>query len=277
MAPDPPAAARVPDDHYFDSAGVRIRYVDRGEGEPVVLVHSYAGDLEDQWVKTGVLPELARHYRVIAFDVRGHGKSGKPHDPKAYGPEMAWDVVRLLDHLGIAKAHIIGYSMGAHIVAQLLTLAPHRFITATLGGGTGRRNWSAEDDRQVEVEADEMERGLLNSQIVRLLPADQPQPTAAQMEEMSASFLAGKDRLALAAIRRSNKAQVVTADQMATVQVPVLGIVGSADPYVAGFNDLKRIMPQLKLVVIHDATHFSAPGNPEFVRAILGFLRAHAR
>ena len=255
---------------------MRIRYVDRGNGEPVVLVHSYAGDLEDQWVTTGVLPELARSHRVIAFDVRGHGKSGKPHDPEAYGPEMAWDVVRLLDHLGIANAHVIGYSMGAHIVAQLLTLAPHRFITATLGGGSGRRNWKAEDDLQAKVEADEMERGLLNAQTMRLLPADQPQPTALQVEEMSANFLAGKDTLALAAIRRSNKAQVVTPDQMTAAQVPVLGIVGSADPYLPGFHDLKSAMPKLELVVLDGATHFSAPSKPEFVRAILSFLRIHA-
>lgn len=112
------------EDRFFDSAGVRIRYVEEGRGEPVVLVHGYTSDIEGQWIETGVSPALSRHHRVIAFDARGHGKSGKPHDPRAYGPEMARDVVRLLDHLGIAKAHVVGYSMGAHIVAQLLTLHP---------------------------------------------------------------------------------------------------------------------------------------------------------
>src|SRR5688500_17798103 len=118
----------------FDSDGVRISFIERGTGEPVVLVHSYGGDLRSEWIATGVLEPLAQSYRVIAFDMRGHGESDKPHDPKAYGAETAWDIVRLLDHLGIDKAHIVGYSGGAHSVAQLLTLAPQRFITATLGG-----------------------------------------------------------------------------------------------------------------------------------------------
>src|SRR5918998_677025 len=106
---------------------------------------SFASDAEAQWVRTGVLQALAARYRVIAMDARGHGRSGKPDDPARYGPEMGLDVVRLLDHLGIRRAHLVGYSMGAHIVAQLLVTHPERFLTATLGGASGRRNWSAED------------------------------------------------------------------------------------------------------------------------------------
>lgn len=268
------------DERFFDSAGVRIRYVDRGAGEPVVLVHSYAGDLEDQWVKTGILNALARFYRVVAFDVRGHGGSGKPHDPQSYGAEMAWDGVRLMDHLAITRAHIIGYSMGAHIVVQLLTLALDRFVTATLGGASGRRDWTAEDDLRAEAEAGEMERGSLELQMLRLSPPGEPSrpvplPDAAQIEQRSAAFLAGKDCRALAAVRRSNKAQVVTAAQLAAVRVPVLGIVGSADPYLAGFEALKKVMPQLKVVVLDGAIHASAPSHPGFVPALLGFLRLH--
>src|SRR5689334_14753679 len=92
---------------FFDSAGVRIRYVEGGTGEPVVLVHSYTGDLEDQWVRTGIFGALEGSYRVIAFDARGHGESDKPHDDDAYGVQMAWDIVRLMDHLAIERAHAI--------------------------------------------------------------------------------------------------------------------------------------------------------------------------
>src|SRR5688572_9268520 len=92
-----PTVASRPDSTFF-SAGVRIRYIDRGEGEPVILLHGYTADIEDQWIETGVVPELARSNRVIAFDARGHGRSDKPHDPAAYGANMAHDVVRLLDH-----------------------------------------------------------------------------------------------------------------------------------------------------------------------------------
>jgi len=260
---------------FFDSAGARIRYVEQGDGEPVVLVHSYAGDLDTQWVKSGVLDALAARYRVVALDVRGHGKSDKPHDPAAYGRETAWDLVRLLDHLRIARAHMIGYSMGAHIVAQLLTLAPARFITATLGGACGRLSWTAEDDAAAEKEAQEMERGLLSTQLLRLWPAGEPQPNAAEVKARSAEILAGKDRHALAAMRRANRLQVVTADQIADAGVPVIGIVGSADPYRARFETLRGRMPALQLVVLDGATHLSASAHPGFLSSILTFLDSH--
>jgi pimeloyl-ACP methyl ester carboxylesterase len=262
-------------DRRFDSAGVPIRYADEGQGEPVVLLHGYTSDVEGQWVSTGVLPALSAHYRVLAMDARGHGRSGKPHDPAQYGPEMGRDILRLLDHLGIQRAHIVGYSMGAHIVAQLLTMHPERFVTAVLGGASGRRNWTDENQRRVEQESAEMEQGLLSSQILRLWPRDQPPPGEAQLRELSATALAGKDPRALAAIRRSNPAQVVTEAQMAAVTVPTLGIVGTADPYLRDFEALKRVVPQLQLVRIEGATHGTAPSRPEFAAALLDFFRAH--
>lgn len=240
-----------------------------------MLVHSYSSSLEEQWVKTGVLQALAERYRAIAFDARGHGESGKPHDPAAYGAEMSWDIVRLLDHLGIERAHVVGYSMGAHIVAHLLTLAPQRLLTATLGAAAGRLDWSAADDVQTEVEADEMERGLMNAQVLRLWPSDQPRPTAADLKAMSDAFLDGKDPRALAAVRRGTRGQSVTAAQMGAVEVPVLGIVGSKDRYLARFQELKKDMPQLQLVVLEGATHSSALGRPEFLQSLLDFLHEH--
>jgi len=266
--------APIVEDRFFVSAGVSIRYIDDGEGEPVVLLHGYTSDLEDQWIESGVLRELSRDHRVIAFDARGHGRSGKPHDPKAYGAEMALDVGRLLDHLGIEKAHVVGYSMGAHIVAQLLTLHPERLLSATLGGASGRRNWTLADDRRVETEAAEMERARLDSQILRLWPVDQPQPGQAEIEALSAEILNGKDPHAFAAVRRSNREQVVTAAQMAAVAVPVLGIVGSVDAYLADFRALEKLIPRMQLVVINDATHGSVPHQPEFAGALREFLGA---
>jgi pimeloyl-ACP methyl ester carboxylesterase len=263
------------EERFFDSDGVAIRYLEAGRGEPVILVHGYSYDTEQQWVEPGVFDALAARYRVIGFDARGHGKSGKPHERHFYGLEMARDVPRLLDHLGIGRAHIIGYSMGGHIVANLLTMNPERFLTATLGGGAGRRNWTAEDQRRVEIEADEMERGLLRTQLLRLWPKDRPPPSEEEIRRRSAKSLAGKDVLALAAIRRSNADQVVTDRELAAVTVPTLAIVGADDPYRTDLEALKKIMPQLKLVTVPGATHGSAPSKPEFVEALLAFLAAH--
>jgi len=118
------AATAHAQDRYFDSAGVRIRYVDRGKGEPVVLLHGNGGSLQG-WFDSGIAANLERDYRVIALDARGHGQSGKPRDAAAYGQQMGLDVVRLLDHLGIRRAHMVGYSMGASILGKLVTTHPH--------------------------------------------------------------------------------------------------------------------------------------------------------
>lgn len=269
----PPAHAA--EEAYFDSAGVRIRYLEEGQGTPVILFHGYTTNSERQWVQTGVFAALAAQYRTIAMDARGHGGSGKPHDRAQYGPEMGRDIIRLMDHLGIRRAHIVGYSMGAHIVAQLLTQHPERFLTATLGGASGRRNWSEEDQRRVDIESAEMDEGMLRSQFIRLRPRDLPPPTEEEIRADSARRLAGQDPRALAAVRRSNPDQVVTEAQMAAVTVPTLGIVGTNDPYLREFEALKRVMPQLELVTIPGASHGSAPGTPQFRDALLAFLRAH--
>ncbi len=118
----------------FDSNGVKIRYLVEGEGEPVLLIHGFVVNKELQWGLPGTIKALAKDHRVIALDNRGHGKSGKPTDPKKYGMEMVEDAVRLLDHLKIKKAHVVGYSMGAVITAKLMVTHPDRLLSATLGG-----------------------------------------------------------------------------------------------------------------------------------------------
>ena len=266
-------------DQFFDSNGVRIRYVEQGSGPPVVLLHGFSGNLDTGWVETGVLPNLATDYRVIAFDSRGHGKSDKPHDPQSYGLQMGQDVVRLLDHLHIARAHIVGHSMGAGITAKLLTTNPDRFLTATLSGSAGRQRWTPEDAAAAEVEAVEFEQGVpFRSVILRNAPTDQPKPTEEQIQAESQRRLARNDRLAMAAIVRSRGEQTVSAAEMAAVQVPTLGIIGSADGNLAAMQQFASVFPTLKVVVIEGATHGGTLGvtrRPEFVDNFRAFTAAH--
>jgi pimeloyl-ACP methyl ester carboxylesterase len=95
------------------------------------------------------------------------------------------------------------------------------------------------------------------------------------VRRISAERLAGKDPLALAAVRRSTLDQVVSEAAMAAVTVPVLGIVGTADPYLKEFQELKVAMPLLRLVTIEGASHGSAPARPEFIAALRAFLAEH--
>ncbi len=126
----------VVEDRYFDSAGVRIRYIDVGprDGEPVVLIHGGFTNVEEQWIESGVIAALDDTYRVVALDLRGHGKSGKPHDPLQYGNMIVDDIIRLLDHLRIEEAHIVGYSLGGRITFKLVADHPKRVISAMPNG-----------------------------------------------------------------------------------------------------------------------------------------------
>ena len=267
-------------DKYFDAARVRLRYVDHGTGEPVVLVHGY-GNTADIWADNRIVQDLSRNYRVIVFDLRGHGKSDKPHDPARYGREMTLDVVRLLDHLGIQRAHIVGYSLGGHLVSQLLTLHPERFLSATLIAGAGRFDWSDLRARQAEAVASDRERECISrSLLFRLAPPDEPRPSEDSLKVLSAKCFADttQDRFALAAVIRSNADQAITPAATAAVIVPTLGIVGSDDPEKAGLEALVRIRPSVKSVVVEGATHGGPRGilgRPELLAALRAFFSEH--
>jgi pimeloyl-ACP methyl ester carboxylesterase len=266
-------------DQFFDSNGVRIRYVEQGVGEPVLLIHGYTQSLESNWIDTGVFQNLARDHHVITFDLRGHGKSGKPHEPAAYAREMVQDAIRLLDHLNIRKAHIVGYSLGAIITAKLLTTNPDRFLTGTLGGHAGYRNWKPQYDESAERNAAELDgeipfRGL----VVAMTPADEPKRTEEEIRARSAALAATNDVKALAAYYRGGTREFnATDEEVAAIRVPVLGVIGSLDN-VRGMNDLHALLPIAKVVVIDGATHIGdrgAPRRPEFVDAIRQFIASH--
>jgi len=275
------ASPGLAQDKFFDSNGVRIRYIEQGTGDAIVLLHGDGGTLNG-WIESGVLPNLAEHYRVIAFDARGSGKSGKPHDVKAYGREMGLDVIRLLDHLGIRRAHIVGYSMGAHITAHLLTTHPERFISTTLGGAAGRFRW-AEDEIALRTVQEPLERErecVSRTQIYRLAPANAPKPSEEAIKRLSAACMANPnvDRFALAARTRAEKDYIITPAQVQNVKVPTLAVVGSLDGYLADFNELKKLRPEVKLVVIDDATHGGARGanrRSEFVDSVREFIASN--
>jgi pimeloyl-ACP methyl ester carboxylesterase len=264
-------------EQFFDSHGVRIHFVTKGSGTPVVLLHG-RGESAGSWLANGVFQELARDHHVIAFDSRAHGTSGRPHDPALYGREMALDVVRLLDHLQIFQAHVIGYSMGAMITAQLLTLHPERCVSAVLGGGAGRLQWGEKEDRFYEQAAREAEQWGFSPSISMLIaPPGTPPMSEEEIARRSALERAkpGNDGKALAALTRSFRDQAITSAQAAAVKVPTLGIVGADDPMLNDLKKLQEIRPAMPLVVINDATH---GGNrdvrrrPEFIAAIRKFI-----
>ena len=105
----------------FHHGAVEIAYLDEGEGEPILLVHGFASSKNVNWVYPAWVSELKKNgRRVIAFDNRGHGDSGKLYDAAAYDVgTMAGDISTLMDHLNIARADVMGYSLGSRMTAVL--------------------------------------------------------------------------------------------------------------------------------------------------------------
>ena len=272
-------------DMFFDSDGVRIRYLEAGKGPPVVLVHGQGSSADgNEWGTSGVFSALARDYRVIAFDMRGHGRSAKPRDPKLYGPEMGMDIVRLLDHLRIQKADVVGYSLGTMVVATALARHPERFSSAVFGGAAPYLAYDQKTQELDDREADEREKdGISRTMLQRLSPPGTV-ITEEEFRRRSAAALADptQDRFAVAAQVRARRTLVVPSATAATLPMPVLGVVGSADPAKVLLDVFAKVHPRMKLVVIEGATHAvqngpaqsAAYNRPEFLAAIREFLSA---
>jgi alpha/beta superfamily hydrolase len=121
------------EDFTFDSDGTEIFYSVDGKGQPVVLIHGAGATGAINWRLPKIVQMLSENYRVITMDVRGHGKSGKP-DNGAVGVAAVEDLRRLLDHLKLDKAHLVGYSMGGMISLKMIAEHPERVQSAVIGG-----------------------------------------------------------------------------------------------------------------------------------------------
>lgn len=269
------------EDKYFDSNGVRLRYVEAGRGEPVVLVHGFTESLDATgWVSPeAIFDVLSRDFHVVAFDTRGHGKSDKPHDVDRYGAEMVEDVARLLDHLGIRAAHLVGYSLGGYLVAKFAATHPDRVLTATFGGSSAmtRELWQT----RFHARMDAMAVGLEQRDARPLLTRENEPPLPPEeLERMSRDLFSRNDPVALAAAARSFEvATLVTSEEINRLSMPLLAVVGGADMAKEGVDAFKRVRPGLQVVVIDGATHFGSRGvrrRPEFATAVHGFLIAHS-
>jgi pimeloyl-ACP methyl ester carboxylesterase len=248
---------------YFDSDGVQIYFEEHGSGEPVVLVHGFASRAEHNWGVTQWFTALAPHYRVVALDCRGHGKSGKPHDPAAYRrATMGDDVIRLIDHLGIKRTLIMGYSMGGRIVTELLLSHPERLRAAVLGGIGATTASAPSFSRQPIVDA------MLTEDISSI--TDERARGFRQFAES-----AGNDLKALAACM-SGRSGDLTAEQIAArnIRVPVMIVIGTRDLLVGNPTLLRDAIPGSKLVMLEGRDHLNAPGDKRYKEAVLEFFKS---
>jgi pimeloyl-ACP methyl ester carboxylesterase len=246
--------------------GIDIEYQDGGSGAPVLLSHGYSatGRMWD-----GQREALGGRYRVVSWDMRGHGSTSSPDDPAQYSHALTVaDMRALLGHLGIGRAVIGGLSLGGTM--SLAFYRAHPELTRALvicDSGPGFRNEKAREDwnqRAQKRAADLETRGLA------VLEGRSAETRQAIRHHKSAQGLAHAARGMLA----QRDASLI--DSLAEIRVPTLVIVGDQDtPFIAACEYMAKKIPGATLEVIAGAGHSSNLDQPEaFNRALGRFLDA---
>jgi pimeloyl-ACP methyl ester carboxylesterase len=251
----------------FRNGDVEIAFLDEGQNnpkaEPIVLVHGFASTKEVNWVNPGWVRTLTgAGRRAIALDNRGHGASSKLYDPAAYHTSaMMEDVRALLDHLGIERADVMGYSMGARIAAFMAVYHPER-VRSLILGGIGIR----------------LVDGVgLPESIAEAMEA----PSVAAVGNRTGRVFRGfaeqtkSDLRALAACIRGSR-QTLTREQVAGIRAPTLVAVGTKDDVAGSAHELAALIPGARVLDIPERDHMLAVGDKVFKTGVLDFLGRRA-
>lgn len=252
----------------FHHDGFELAYIDRAAvsdvagGEPVLLIHGFASSVHVNWVAPGWIKTLTEAgHRAIAFDHRGHGRSAKSYDPADYTPAlMAGDATAMLDHLGIERAHVFGYSMGARVSAFMALARPERVATLTLGGlGYGMVDGVGDWDP-------------IAAALVALDPATIDHPRG----KMFRSFAdqTKSDRQALAACIATSR-ELLTENDIAQISCPTLIGVGTKDDIAGSAQRLAALMPYAEAFDIEGRDHMLSVGDRAWKARVLQFLEEH--
>jgi pimeloyl-ACP methyl ester carboxylesterase len=241
--------------------GLPLAYDTLGGGRPVVLIHGFGASRVITWSNTNWYQTLLRvDRRVVAIDCRGHGQSGKPHDPAAYDEaRMSEDILTVLDALGIEQADIMGYSMGTYLTIRLLHDSPQRIGRAVLAGMG--ENYFRYSRAQAEVIA----QGLLAED-----PATITDPEAIAFRSFCEK--AGNDLTALAACMLRER-RVFARRELAQISHPVLVVCGELDDTSGPAGPLASAFPRGRAVTVPKRNHHSTVGDCVYKDAALEFLR----
>jgi pimeloyl-ACP methyl ester carboxylesterase len=247
---------------FFHHDGFDLAFIDQGDGEPVLLIHGFGSSHAVNWVTPGWVKTLTEAgYRVIAFDNRGHGASSKSYEPEDYrAQKMAGDAAALLDHLGVPRAHVMGYSMGARIAAFMALEYPEKVATVIFGGlGEG------------------MVKGVGDwDPIAEALLAEDAASVTHPRGRMFRAFAdqTRSDRRALAACIRTSR-DLISAAEIAAIHKPALVAVGTTDDIAGSPSKLAELMPHGESFAIEGRDHMLSVGDLTFKKRALEFLRAH--
>lgn len=243
----------------FLSDGLEIAYDVHGDGPPILLIHGFGSSGKVNWLDTGWVDALrGAGYRAITVDNRGHGASRKLYDARLYfAHDMAEDARRLLDHLGVERCPVIGYSMGARIAAFLALAHPDR-VDALVLGGMGMNLVS----------------GLADSEeIIEALTAESLDMVAGRTGRQFRIFADHNkaDRAALAACMVHSREPMDRAS-VQRIATRTLVAVGSEDDMAGSAEALAALLPHGQAFTIPRRDHMRATGDKAFKSAVLDFL-----
>lgn len=249
---------------FATSGDLQIHYEVHGEGPPLVLVHGWGASIWSNWELTGWIDALRPLRQVIAIDIRGHGDSDKPHEGDRYGyAAMSQDVLAVMDHLGVAEADYMGYSLGAFVGAYLLGHEPERFTSFVLIG-------IGDEDAASLALAPRIAEAL---RAPTLQDVTDPE-TAAYRAMVDIDPRNDREALALAALEMWPQGFPIElgGPGLADAEVPVLIINGADDPYAATDEAFAAAVPGSELVEIPHADHLGVFTNAAFQTAVIDFL-----
>jgi pimeloyl-ACP methyl ester carboxylesterase len=268
-----------PKDGYFmTSDKVKIHYIVQGKGTPVILIHGYTGSAQGNWFANGIAEALAKNHMVVAIDCRNHGKSDKP---QLNGPGKAEDVIEMMNHLKIQKAHFHGYSMGGAIVGRLLALIPERMITAGFGGSGIQE---VDPEWRAKVPKDKEGRDPLEDEVSRRLRIKHAMDngmTQAEAEKLADTPRAPRPTTAATAGGTTPARPQPTGPQLdlTKLNIPMQAINGEYDRPIAKTHRMWRELNNFTNVVLPGKSHLTAIASgympKEYLENVVKFINAN--
>lgn len=251
--------------NYIDVNDIKIYYETYGEGEPLLLLHGNGGSIENFVYQ---IPELSKHFKVIAVDSRAQGRTTDSDSEITY-TLMASDMSELIDKLGLGKVNVVGWSDGGNIGLELAWAHPEKVLkVVTFGANYTFENFMAPPDSCVMDPEDPITRNI---------------PEMMKRAATSGQRLS-PDTLRIPLIRTKLEALVTnypnfTSEQLRTINVPFLVIAGdhdliNLDQTVSLFTNL----PKAELFIVPHASHLVPLENPELVNSeVIRFLKTPFR